>query len=91
MTVLPNSSITPEHHFRNRRRFIANGISAAIALPFAGGVLAATSNSLKPTSLATINSYNNYYEFGFDKSDPSEADKTLITSPWTVEITGGRG
>jgi sulfoxide reductase catalytic subunit YedY len=88
MKTLPSSSITPEHHFRNRRRFIANGISAAIALPFAGGVLADTSNSLNPTSLETINSYNNYYEFGYDKSDPSQADKTLITSPWTVEITG---
>jgi sulfoxide reductase catalytic subunit YedY len=54
-------------------------------------LLAADSNApelLEPTPLKTINSYNNYYEFGFDKSDPSEAEKTLITSPWSVEITG---
>jgi len=56
-----------------------------------GPLLAADSNAtgqLEPTPLKTINSYNNYYEFGFDKSDPSEAEKTLITSPWSVEITG---
>jgi len=94
MNLIPSSMITSEENFRNRREFIASGvasgIAAAIALPLAGRVLAGTdaSQSLKPTPLETINSYNNYYEFGFDKSDPSEADKTLITSPWTVEITG---
>jgi sulfoxide reductase catalytic subunit YedY len=91
MTVLPNSSITPEHHFRNRRKIITTGLSAVAAMPWIGNVFADTSDTserLKPTSLATINSYNNYYEFGYDKSDPSKADKTLITSPWTVEITG---
>ncbi|MGB2182130.1 MAG: protein-methionine-sulfoxide reductase catalytic subunit MsrP, partial [Pseudomonadales bacterium] len=45
---------------------------------------------LTPTKLDIINTYNNYYEFGFGKSDPSEAKKTLITSPWSVEI-GGAG
>lgn len=43
---------------------------------------------LQPTDLGIINSYNNYYEFGFGKSDPSEAAKTLITSPWSVHIGG---
>jgi len=90
MNLIPSSMITSEENFRNRRKFIASGIAAAIALPLAGRVLAGTdtSESLKLTPLETINSYNNYYEFGFDKSDPSESDKTLITSPWTIEITG---
>lgn len=43
---------------------------------------------LVATELEIINSYNNYYEFGFRKSDPSEADKTLVTSPWSVQIGG---
>lgn len=43
---------------------------------------------LQPTSLKTITSYNNYYEFGYGKADPSEADKSLITSPWTIDIGG---
>ncbi|MDC9720938.1 MAG: protein-methionine-sulfoxide reductase catalytic subunit MsrP [Gammaproteobacteria bacterium] len=44
--------------------------------------------SLELTPLETITGYNNYYEFGYGKDDPAKADKTLITSPWTVEIGG---
>jgi sulfoxide reductase catalytic subunit YedY len=43
---------------------------------------------LQPTPLNTITSYNNYYEFGYGKDDPGKADKTLITSPWSVEVGG---
>jgi sulfoxide reductase catalytic subunit YedY len=32
--------------------------------------------------------YNNFYEFGFDKSDPAKNAHTLRTRPWTVQITG---
>ncbi len=32
--------------------------------------------------------YNNYYEFGMDKADPSNYAHTLKTSPWTVKIEG---
>jgi sulfoxide reductase catalytic subunit YedY len=32
--------------------------------------------------------YNNYYEFGTDKSDPSHNAHTLQIRPWTVQITG---
>jgi len=46
--------------------------------------------ALEPTPLDTITSYNNYYEFGYSKDEPAKAAKTLITSPWSVEI-GGEG
>lgn len=97
MIPIPTSTITSEQNFRNRRKIIAAGLSAAVAASWAGGLLAnstdtstntASPEPLIPTPLKTINSYNNYYEFGFDKSDPSEADKSLVTSPWTVEIKG---
>jgi sulfoxide reductase catalytic subunit YedY len=32
--------------------------------------------------------YNNFYEFGTDKSDPAKNAHTLHTRPWTVQITG---
>jgi len=32
--------------------------------------------------------YNNFYEFGTDKSDPAKNAHTLHTRPWTVEVTG---
>jgi methionine sulfoxide reductase catalytic subunit len=39
-----------------------------------------------PFSKATT--YNNFYEFGTDKSDPARNAKTLHTRPWTVEVSG---
>jgi methionine sulfoxide reductase catalytic subunit len=35
-----------------------------------------------------MTSYNNYYEFGTDKSDPGRNAHTLKTRPWTVSIEG---
>jgi methionine sulfoxide reductase catalytic subunit len=42
----------------------------------------------KPTSFQDATTYNNFYEFGTDKADPARNAKTLVTKPWTVEITG---
>jgi sulfoxide reductase catalytic subunit YedY len=42
----------------------------------------------KPTSYKDASSYNNFYEFGTDKSDPAANAHSLKTSPWTVEIEG---
>ena len=39
-----------------------------------------------PQSKATT--FNNYYEFGTDKSDPSRNAHTLQTRPWSVQVTG---
>jgi sulfoxide reductase catalytic subunit YedY len=35
-----------------------------------------------------ITSYNNYYEFGTDKSDPAENARNFKTEPWTVTVEG---
>src|SRR5580692_10189582 len=40
------------------------------------------------TPFAKATTYNNYYEFGTDKSDPAKNAHTLHTRPWTVEVTG---
>jgi methionine sulfoxide reductase catalytic subunit len=40
------------------------------------------------TSLKDISTYNNYYEFGTDKTDPSENAHSLKARPWTVTIEG---
>lgn len=42
----------------------------------------------KLTTYKDASSYNNFYEFGFDKSDPVRQAHTLQTSPWTVEVEG---
>jgi methionine sulfoxide reductase catalytic subunit len=40
------------------------------------------------TTFKDITTYNNYYEFGTDKTDPSDNADTLKTRPWTVAIEG---
>ncbi|MDE1175214.1 MAG: protein-methionine-sulfoxide reductase catalytic subunit MsrP [Edaphobacter sp.] len=45
-----------------------------------------TSENQTPYAKAT--SFNNYYEFGTDKSDPAKHAGTLKTRPWTVQVTG---
>ena len=47
---------------------------------------AMASEALTPYKDATT--YNNFYEFGTDKSDPGRNAHTLKTSPWSVEIEG---
>jgi methionine sulfoxide reductase catalytic subunit len=40
------------------------------------------------TPYGDVTSYNNFYEFGTDKSDPAENARTLRPRPWTVAIEG---
>src|SRR3954463_15695692 len=42
----------------------------------------------KVTEYKDATTYNNYYEFGTDKSDPAQNAHTLKTKPWTVEVEG---
>ncbi|MCW5655055.1 protein-methionine-sulfoxide reductase catalytic subunit MsrP [Hydrogenophaga sp.] len=42
----------------------------------------------KPTPYEDATSYNNFYEFGTDKSDPASYAKTLKPRPWTVAVEG---
>lgn len=42
----------------------------------------------KLTSFNDITHYNNFYEFGTDKTDPSEHAGSLKTEPWSVEVGG---
>ena len=41
-----------------------------------------------PTPYKSARTYNNFYEFGTDKSDPADNAHTLKTRPWTVELEG---
>src|SRR5690606_22332659 len=42
----------------------------------------------KPASYEDATTYNNFYEFGTDKSDPARYAKTLRPQPWTVQVEG---
>jgi sulfoxide reductase catalytic subunit YedY len=55
------------------------------------GAKSAASGALtmeKPTSYADVASYNNFYEFGTDKSDPVRHAGSLQTQPWSVVVEG---
>jgi len=65
----------------------------AFAQAPSGAKIAATRNAalsttepLTPVKDATT--YNNFFEFGTDKSDPAENAHTLKPRPWTVQIEG---
>jgi sulfoxide reductase catalytic subunit YedY len=40
------------------------------------------------TPFAKATTYNNFYEFGTDKSDPAHNAHTLHARPWTIEVSG---
>ena len=58
------------------------------ALPGARSAVAGAVTMEKLTDYKDASSYNNYYEFGTDKSDPARNAHTLKTRPWTVEVEG---
>ena len=65
-----------------------NGAAKGAALPGARSTVPGAITMEKPTPQADATSYNNYYEFGTDKSDPAQHAHTLKTRPWTVSIEG---
>ena len=74
-----------------QREAFAQGGAAAVKL----AALPATQSSVqgamtveKATSYKDATTYNNFYEFGVDKSDPARNAHTLKTAPWTIEVEG---
>jgi sulfoxide reductase catalytic subunit YedY len=76
------------------RQALAQGASAVPragklpALPAKPSTEAGAVTVDKLTAYKDATSYNNFYEFGTDKSDPQANAQTLKTSPWVVEIEG---
>ncbi|HEY6512358.1 MAG TPA: protein-methionine-sulfoxide reductase catalytic subunit MsrP [Burkholderiaceae bacterium] len=65
-----------------------NAAAAGAALPAVRSAVPGAFTMEKATPQADATSYNNYYEFGTDKSDPAQHAHTLKTRPWTVSIEG---
>ncbi len=62
------------------------GVLAGLASVPSG--LAGAMSMDKLTAYKDATSYNNFYEFGYDKSDPARLAHTLQTNPWSVEVEG---
>jgi len=91
------SDVTPRHVYANRRRFLASLAGAAVTPALLNAYAKQKLAPLKASSFSTsepktpyeaATTYNNFYEFGTDKSDPSRNAHTLKTSPWTISIEG---
>ncbi len=57
-------------------------------LPGARSAVPGASTVEKLTAYGDASTYNNFYEFGTDKSDPARHAHTLRTRPWTVAVEG---
>jgi methionine sulfoxide reductase catalytic subunit len=86
------SEITPADVYLDRRRFMLAGAAGALlsadalaALTFGRSPLSVRD---KPNSLRDITHYNNFYEFGSDKSDPAQNAGRMKTRPWSILIDG---
>lgn len=87
--AISSAEITDERHFTQRRSLIkallASGASGV--LPVSAANLEQTP-PLSATQVALVQSYNNYYEFAFDKESVRDLAQALPTDHWSVEIGG---
>jgi len=104
---IPAADVTPEDVWKQRRRLVAGlaalpalGIAGCAEAepplppaptPAPAQVQDGFSTDEEPTRWEDATSYNNFYEFGSGKSDPSRAARTLRTHPWQVEVGGECG
>jgi sulfoxide reductase catalytic subunit YedY len=98
---IKSSEITDKKDYLNRRSLIASAgllaggaaFGAAFDMRDAQGAALTTvkspfSTSDAPTPKTKITTYNNFYEFGTEKEDPSENAGSLKTAPWSIAIEG---
>ncbi len=99
-----SDEVTPKELYFNRRKFLTGIPGAAVGaggLLFASRAGAATPAKLpnvvksplstqgeKETPYKDATTYNNFYEFGTGKGDPSKNAQNFKTSPWAVSVEG---
>jgi sulfoxide reductase catalytic subunit YedY len=66
--------------FSSARAYASTKLPDVVKGPF--------STSEKVTPEQVVTTYNNYYEFGTDKGDPSKNAGKFVTSPWSVSVEG---
>jgi sulfoxide reductase catalytic subunit YedY len=89
---IKTSEITDEPLYWTRREFIrtAGSGAAAAVLPFdrLPHDLLERPNEDNLTPWEDVTGYNNFYEFGTDKSDPAKYATAFRTKPWKVDVAG---
>ena len=101
------SEITPRDVYLHRRAWLRQAAAGGAALALGDAALAQQGKAAKlpatksavsgamvmdtPTAYGDATSYNNFYEFGTDKSDPARNAGTLKPRPWTGRVARSRG
>ena len=67
---------------------VTTGPGKLARLPGARSAVPGAATMERPTSYQDVTTYNNFYEFGTDKSDPARHAGSLKTRPWTVAVEG---
>jgi sulfoxide reductase catalytic subunit YedY len=101
--VTPKSVYQNRREFLRAMGIVGGGLAAVGAagwkLAGPGGVVHAGtklsvaskspfSTTEKETPFNDVTHYNNFYEFGTDKTDPAKNAQKFKTSPWTVSVEG---
>src|SRR5881409_3692444 len=96
------SEITDPNLYLSRRELISRAAALALAPSLSSAATPATpalqarsatrnaafSLSETPTKFEAATTYNNFYEFGVNKDDPSRLGHTLRPRPWHVQVEG---
>ncbi|MEC8526907.1 MAG: mononuclear molybdenum enzyme YedY, partial [Pseudomonadota bacterium] len=101
---IASSEITPESVWLNRRNLMKAAVAGAgvtavgetiaqtKALKDLSFKTAADDTPFKATEDLTpyeaATTYNNFYEFGTDKSDPARYADAMTTDPWEIKVGG---
>ncbi|WP_371323323.1 protein-methionine-sulfoxide reductase catalytic subunit MsrP [Dechloromonas sp. ZY10] len=99
LPAIPSSEITPPEVFSQRRRLLLAGAAGLLGSTGSAATtnreepLIASRNPRfalddKPTPLATMTGYGNFYEFGPDKDSPAKNAYRLRLRPWTLTVDG---
>ncbi len=99
---IPSSEITSESAYINRRKLIQSVGLFSLGLGLTESALGQSqeiqllkamrnekfSTTEAPNSYSDITTYNNFYEFGMQKSDPYMNSGMFEPKPWSVEVSG---
>jgi sulfoxide reductase catalytic subunit YedY len=102
---VPSSEITPQRVYLRRREFLSSAGVALAALATgsfggqtaiaAGAKLSVVKRTLTtsdpPTPYSSVTTYNNFYEFGSQKSDPAALSNSFKPKPWSIAVEGACG
>jgi sulfoxide reductase catalytic subunit YedY len=96
--------VTPLSLYLRRREFLALGAGSVVGASALAGTARAAGGAEPPllrgvkkgrygtdekqTPYEDVTTYNNYYEFGTEKGDPSANAGSFRTRPWTVSFEG---